>query len=256
MKKPELLVLLLLVSLAVIVYVNENDLRITDLGIPLLKGTGTVLERNLVDVTIIVPECDCYDAKSLVENLLLYGLNVSAVNEVSAVDAQQLVTDYSLLKLPAIIFSGNVENYNFFSSLSFYGTVEGDSFVFRNPDPPFYDVVSGEVNEAPVIITYVNHSSCEKCYDVTVHKDILENTYNLNVASEVFVNETSGLVAEYNITKLPTIILSPEAGDYSTLMLVWSSAGVVAGDGSLVFTEMSSLGVTWYFDLELGEVMS
>ena len=249
MKKPELLILLLIGALSLIIFLNENVYN-NDLGRPAITGTG--LELNPVRVTVVKPDCDCYDAELLVNDLIAYGLNATLVTVVN--QSSELVSKYSLQRLPAIVFSNNILEYPFYSFLSFYGTLEGDgNFVFRGSDPPFLNVSDGEVELGEVTVTYVNHTNCSKCYDVTVHSDILE-TYKLNVVGEVFVNESSPLIEQYNITKLPTIILSPEAGLYSTLLRVWPGAGVIADDGSLVFTNMDSIGTVWYYDLKLGMI--
>jgi hypothetical protein len=249
MKKPELLILLLIGALSIIIFLNENFYK-SDFGRLTITGTG--LELNPVRVTVVKPGCDCYDAELLVNDLIAYGLNATSVTVVN--QSSELVSNYSLRRLPAIVFSDNILEYSFYSFLSFYGTLEGDgNFVFRSPDPPFLNVSKGEVELGEVTVTYVNHTNCSKCYDVTVHRDILE-TYKLNVVEEVFVNESSPLIEQYNITKLPTIILSPEAGLYSTLLRVWPGAGVVAEDGSLVFTNMDSIGTVWFYDLESGAV--
>ena len=253
MKNPEILVLFLIVVLALIVFVNEKEVNVFKDGLPIITGSGELLDVNPVDVTIIFPECDCFDAKSFVDQLVIAGLNASQIIELTASEGYGLIQEYSLEKLPAIIFSNKIVDYPFFSGLSFYGTLESNVFVFRSPEPPYYKVSNGEIVEGVVSVTYVSHSNCDKCYNVSVHRDVLENTYGVIIGSEFFVNETSPLIEEYNITKLPTVILSPEASDYPALLRVWP--GVVASDGSLVFTEPESLGKVWYYDLELDEII-
>lgn len=254
MNLPELLVVFILASLVLIVFMNEREAGIVRFENE-LSGSGSLLANNLVDVVIIKPDCaECYDAEGFVDSLAGLGLNVSSARVLDASEGYDLIQKYSVTRLPAVVFSTAIINYSFYQGLSYFGSLEPDAFVFRSPTPPFYDVVSGDVVDGGVTVTYVNHSGCGKCYDVLVHRDILVSNYGVNIVGEVFVNESSSLIELYNITKLPTIILSPEAAFYPGLVRVWPTAGRIAGDGSFVFTEMSALGKVWYFDLESGEI--
>jgi hypothetical protein len=253
MKNPELLVLFLIVVLGLIIFVNEKEVNIFKTGLPIITGTGELLDVSPVNVTIISPDCDCFDAVNLVQQLVSAGLNTSSITELSASEGYDLIQEFSLQKLPAILFSSKIVDYPFYSGLSFYGNLENNVFVFRSPDPPYYKISNGEVINGVVSVTYISHSNCDKCYNVSVHRDVLVNTYGVSIGSEFFVNETSQLIEEYNISKIPTVILSKEAQDYPALLRVWP--GIIFSDGSLVFTEPDSLGKVWYYDLELDEII-
>ncbi|MBR9678835.1 MAG: hypothetical protein GON13_01030 [Nanoarchaeota archaeon] len=253
MKNPELIVLFLIAVLGLIIFVNEKEVSVFKTGLPIITGSGELLDVSAVNITILLPDCDCFDAKSFVQKLVSAGLNTSSISELTASEGYSLIQKFSLQKLPAILFSNRIVDYPFYLGLSFYGDLENNVFVFRNPDPPYYSVESGEVVDGEVSVTYISHSDCDKCYNVSVHRDILVNIYGVNIGDEFFVNETSQLIEEYNISKIPTVILSKSANDYPSLLRVWP--GMIAGDGSLVFTEPDSLGKVWYYDLELGGII-
>jgi hypothetical protein len=67
---------------------------------------------------------------------------------------------------------------------------------------------------------------------------------------ELFVDADSpqgaALVAQYNITALPTILLDDEAGAYPNLELGWSIMGTVEEDGTYVLRELERMGVVYY----------
>ncbi len=253
MQKMPALIALILLSIALIIFVNKNNSVIVNSSIPSLSGSGSPLP-NLVNVTVIEPNCtNCYDAVGLVKSLEAYGLNIDNFNVVNSTKA--LISDYSLARLPAIVFSSNITNYSFYTALSYYGVTENNSFVFNLPSPPFFDTLKNEIVYGLVNVTIINDTQCSDCYNATDHIPILE-AYGVNVSEVSYANQSSGLVSKYNITSLPTIVVSSEASLYPPLMRVWPSVGSIESDGNLVFTDMTALGNVTYFNLTLNRTVT
>jgi hypothetical protein len=63
------------------------------------------------------------------------------------------------------------------------------------------------------------------------------NVTGYDVSSE----EGVALVAEYEIDKFPTVLLSPDANDYTGFSEVWDQVGTISEDGWFVLREVQKL---------------
>jgi len=96
-----------------------------------------------------------------------------------------------------------------------------------------------------VDVTYLTDETCEGCYDVRVHRTILSRL-GIQFGRESVIDAASGdgmtLIDLYNISKIPTIILSPEAEDYDAFVSVWGGVGTKEDDGYYIFRAVDKLG--------------
>ena len=213
-----------------------------------VKGLVTV-------ISITAPDCEeCLELTAMV-TALENALTIGSVVEVAygSAEAQSYIDKYALEAVPSIILSSDAAVYNGFADAwETYGSVEEDgSFVLRNNVPPYLDAATGEV-QGLVDVIYLTDESCTDCYNVTVHKAILRG-FGMVLDEETTVDiadaEGQELLEEYGITKVPTIILSKDAGVYTLLNEVWTEVGEVADDGSYIFTNMAQLQGAKYTDL-------
>jgi len=79
-------------------------------------------------------------------------------------------------------------------------------------------------------------------------KTVSEDTYDISSP------QGKDLIAKYNITKAPTLLISPEAKAYDTLTQVWTEVGTVESDGWYVFRATEQMGN--YTDLLTNQVMN
>ena len=100
------------------------------------------------------------------------------------------------------------------------------------------------------------HGFCDDCYDISLHDTALTNL-GLSPKSaatfDVSSDQGKSLVQEYNITKVPTILMSGDLSEYQGLQQVWSLVGEVSDDGTYIFTGLEEMGT--YKDLESGKVV-
>lgn len=81
----------------------------------------------------------------------------------------------------------------------------------------------------------INDESCTECYNVSINELILQ-AYGFNITkTELDYSEAEEIITKYNITKIPTFLVSPEANDNQALIQVWSEVGTIEEDGYLVF---------------------
>jgi len=57
------------------------------------------------------------------------------------------------------------------------------------------------------------------------------------------------LITKYKIISVPTVLMSPEADQYTNLKGVWKNVGTIESDGWYVFREMQQLRGVVYKDL-------
>lgn len=219
---------------------------------------------GLVDVEYVLPEngtCpDCTDITLISQQLQQAGIAVASENSFAADtdDGQRLIEAYELEKLPAAIFSSDLEAYEFITAQwRQTGTVAPDgSYVMREVTPPFYDLETETVRGIINLISIVDES-CDTCYDVALHKQILTNFgIAFGDETEVDVSSSDGknLLAQYNITLIPTVIITGDPDLYPALGQVWSSVGTVEEDGAYIFRRTDLLQGASYKNVETGEV--
>ncbi len=218
---------------------------------------------GLVDITNIVDK-SCAKCSNMTVALVLKQSGVF-VNSEKTVDynsseGKELAQGYGITALPSMLVSKDVDDY---SNLQQYWsrvnkTLKNSTYVLPADRPPYTDLKSGRLLGA-VKVVYLSDSSCSSCYIVTNHRVPLRS-FGVYVENETFVDANSdegkALTDKYKITKVPTILLSPEADIYRDLKSVWTgqSVGIIASDGWYVFTATELMGT--YKDLSSGQLIS
>ena len=160
--------------------------------------------------------------------------------------------------MPAMLVKGE---YNKDSVSEIFKTLGGkekdDSLVFEVSQPVYVDLASGQI-VGLVDVTYLTDSSCNDCYDSTIHRSILETGFGVKIQKEITIDARSSegraLIASYLIKETPTILLSKEASAYQRLVTTWKQVGSVEGDGTFVFRKNTAIGAVVYKNLETGEI--
>ena len=183
--------------------------------------------------------------------------NRTELQEESA-EAAALVSKYNITKLPAFILSEDAFEYAYVAQTwPKFGTVEADgSLVYRSTLPPYYELGSNRTVGVVSMVELVDQN-CTTCYNVSIHYDTLKQSVGMYFSnrSTLDINSSEGaaLVSKYNITQVPTFILSSDALSYPGLNESWTQMGSAEKDGWLVFRSVDKLGVT-YKDLVTGNV--
>jgi hypothetical protein len=206
---------------------------------------------------------DCVDIDDILSQIRSVGVLFSenTTLDYSSPDAKSLITRYNITRLPALIISSDLGAYSIINtSWPNIGTVEPDgAYIWRDITPPFKEISSGKVRGLVDVVYFVD-KSCTDCYNVSMHRNILVNSFRVSIKSEIThdISSTQGsaLVAKYNITKVPTFVMSKEAEVYSSLSQVWPSVGTQEPDGWFVFRNIEALGSVTYFDLEAGQTVT
>jgi len=192
------------------------------------------------------------------------GVKVSTEKKIepSSDEGKELIKKYSIGFAPAIILSKEAAAYDIMQEAWLQiGTKEDDgSYVLRSVYPPYINLTTGKLRGL-VDLTYLVDKSCTPplCYNVSVHREILTNpqgvfTIKLEKEETVDVEDAKGkeLIAKYNITQVPMVIISDEASAYPSSQALKQFFSIEK-DGFYVFRRLQVLGT--YRDLTTGQIV-
>lgn len=217
-----------------------------------------------IDITVIVPSVEacaaCQSMDGLLNVLKSQPVDVEQEETVFADDevGKAFVDSLGLERLPALIVTGDVTNPKLASFVSSYGVVKDGVLIAASPVPPYYQVDEAKV-VGEVEAVYITDARCADCYDPSVHEKILTRMFGLHVSVARAVDITSvegaALRRTYEIKTVPTVLLSPAAAAYASLVAVWPNVGDTASDGWYIFRRNDLMGVVVYKDLATGQVI-
>ncbi|RMD51525.1 hypothetical protein D6827_02130 [Candidatus Parcubacteria bacterium] len=217
-----------------------------------------------IELTLITPsDCEeCVSVDGMVEYIQKQTVNIVDKQNYSSnsKEGQNLIDQYKITTLPAIIIAGEYNKNNvsdFFANLATKSNE--DNLIWEMKSPVYYDLEKS----APVgliEITYLTYSACSECYNPTVHRDILEKNFGAKIGNEISVdyNDSEGraLISKYNITQVPTIILSSDTASYPRLSTAWQTVGSIEEDGNYVFRKNEAMNEAVYYDLTTNSIIT
>lgn len=258
---------ILLLNVIAIMYIQMKDIQVKEEPLqetpmqesreeaPLAANAAS--PKPLVEVLVLEDaNCpECFDIRQYLEELDDV-LNMSV--------RQGPAGPFAPPRLPALAFNASVELYpeSFLDGWESFGysidvarePYQGKWYVLPTLNAPYIlnDTVYGQVD-----VTYIDMASCEQCYNVTINRAFLEES-RVTLYDERFVDvesvEGSALRSRYNITRVPTILLTGDVDEYPNIAAGWDVVGTVEHDGAYVLRDLQRLRVT-YYDLEKREVM-
>jgi len=244
--------------------IKDNAFVFTKVS-PIFIDAETKKEMGKVAATLLTdPTCpQCINPNLTIDAYKKAGIKVTDSKEFAwnSPEGQRIINQYKINKVPMFLLSSDVDFYDSVkANWAKIGTVEEDkTYVARNLILPYRDLKKGQILGL-VDALYLTDTTCSDCYKPdTVQKNILVQGYGVAFRSERTVDANSaegkGLINQYKITKLPTILLSPEADQYAGLKNVWKSVGTVETNGWYVFRQMQQLGGATYKDVTTNQVI-
>lgn len=203
----------------------------------------------------------CNDLGILTAQIKAAGVKVYSEKnlEINSSQAQEFVNKYKIDFVPSLVLSKDAGAYDIIQKAWLQiGTKESDgTYVLRLVYPPYVNLTTGEF-KGLVKVTYLTDKSCSECYNVSIHEQILSSPQSfgmkLDEKESYDISDSKGkeLIARYNITLVPTVILSKGARDYPASQAL-GQFFTVAEDGSFIFRAPQALGS--YRDLSTGNVV-
>jgi hypothetical protein len=163
--------------------------------------------------------------------------------------AQDLIRKYNITKLPTILLGPEAALYPVFTqSIKTSGTVADDGwFVLRDVIPPYVDLSTIRSTRGFVDSIHLVNSSCANCVDIAGLSGYIEDSAGLFIVNtttyETNSTQGSALLKKYNITKIPTLLYSPEVSVYPRFAQAWvKQNNTIESDGWFVFREVDLVG--------------
>lgn len=210
-------------------------------------GPAQLAEKAEVTLTYLGADCeDCFDI-TVATDALEQELTIKEVKELSIEDSKELAEQHGITKLPAMVLTGNLEGVE----IAGFEQKDG-ALVFTEVPPPYYDLET-ETVEGTITFTILDDATCAECQDLSVIADQLKQagvTVQETVTVDLDSEEGQALVEQYQITKVPTILLSEGAKAYAQVSQAWSDVGTEEEDGTLVLRDVQPP----YRNLETGDV--
>ncbi len=243
----------------------KNNTFVFTKVLPVFLDPETKKEFGKVIATILTDaSCQqCFNPRPIMDSYKKAGIKITGIKEIpfNWAEGQRIISQYKIVKVPTFLFSSDIDFYdNVKNSWSQIGTIEQDkTYVVRNVSLPYRDLEKGQVLGL-VDIVYLTDSTCGGCYDVVkTHAPIIKQGLGVGLRSErtVDINSATGksFVSKYKITKVPTILLSPEVDQYANVKSIWKSLGTVESDGWYAFRELQVLGGIVYKDLVTNKII-
>ncbi len=232
----------------------ETEPPYVDLSMEEVRGRIAI--TNIIDSS-----CDlCSSFDGFVSTLENNGVRITERKtlEYTATEAKDLISKFSVQKIPAIVLSADIVEYKFVQSFwsQLNATEKSGFFALHTTTPPYRNTSTNKIDGLVTLYT-ITDDSCANCYNASVHKQILLS-FGIKPQKEsvIDISSPSGkeITIKYNITKVPTIMLSPDASLYSSLVQIWPTVGTVDKDGWFVFRNVEIMGT--YKDLSSGKIVA
>jgi hypothetical protein len=210
-----------------------------------------------LQLTLLTNDCNnCFDMNNAVEFIKSQNVTITQEESMPYAEAQSLISSYNIKSLPALVITGDINKHNVMGLWQALGAKSVDGAMIVDGIPPYYSLDIHDI-VGLVQIVKLTDASCQTCYDVDIHAQILPG-YGISADQSVSydISSTDGklLLQKYNITKIPTILLSPDTSVYSALNSIWGQVGTIEGDGWYVFRSTEQMGT--YKDIGLGNIVS
>jgi hypothetical protein len=205
--------------------------------------------KGLVSITEVSPDCEnCYPLTSLKDQFEQLGVRFNGYEIVLAEskEGSDLIDKYDLEFAPALLISKNIDEYSWvMSDIGNALEDRGEYYLFSTPVTPYKDLLSGET-KGGVKVTLINDSSCADCFDIYGLKQLFQKMGVFFTSEEVLdISSFAGksFAKKYNVTKVPTVVLSKEILDYPQFMDALSEVGSFDEvDQSFVFRKLDLVG--------------
>jgi len=235
-----------------IIVEGQKSAQNTTGGSQIVPIEPEMIVYNASLITITDPMCaDCFDLSNTGTQINQYssqlGLKIISEKnyERNSTEAKELINKYNITKIPSVIISKEAKSAStFMEGWTNVGTIESDgTLVYRTVAPPYIDLATEKIMGL-VSVVYLNDSSCAACYNVSLHRSVLVNRFGAKITNETYldVGSDSGknLISAYNITKVPTVIISSDFSAYN-IDTFWLQYGSIETDGSYIFRDMNAV---------------
>lgn len=228
---------------------DNGQYGIFDKAVPYIDLRNDEL-KGVVNFLEIQADCEECLSLSLVKNQFeKLGVKVGdyeIILEETSI-GQEIVKQNNLTFAPAILISDDIEEYWWvFPQVKDSFVKNGKYYLLNAAVPPYRDLITRE-KKGIVDITYLENESCEECSDIKQLKKSFQ-AIGIYIDSEKTVNASSNegkkLISRYNITAIPTVILTKGLLDYNNIEEMLGKVGTFdPEDNNFIFRNVKILGL-------------
>ncbi len=227
---------------------NDDVLVLDKINAPFLDLSTNTLNGKVIIKEIIDSSCeDCSSLASFIDGIVGSGILIESWNKIeyNSPEAKNLISQFGLEKAPTVLISDDINYYEGLEeTLDQISTEKNGYHVISSLVPPHRDLVQNKV-VGLVDLIMINDKSCSDCYDVNMNKRILAGFGMVLQSEEIYdvsSSEAQALISKYNIQKVPMIILSPDAEEYSSFVNAWDNVGTEESDGWFIMRNPELVG--------------
>ncbi|HJN57299.1 MAG: hypothetical protein QF436_00545 [Candidatus Woesearchaeota archaeon] len=240
----------------------DDALVFDAVAVPYEDAVTNEIVGKVSSILINDKNCEaCADLGVLILNLVQNGVFIANEEELDFSDsrAKELISQLNIEKLPAVLLSKHIDAYpTIAQSLSQQGITENKGQYVIQSQAPYVETDTGKVRGL-VELTMIDDVSCDGCYGVDLHKEILL-IMGIAIDEEKILDITSpegkDLIKKYDIEKVPTVILNGDLNAYEGFSRVWGQVGTIEDDGSYVFRKVEVLEASIvYKDLTTNKII-
>ena len=241
---------------------KENAMLLSAINPPYTNAASGKIEGRVILFVLKDSKCEkCNDLKTFVNQIKSSGIKIGEEKDIDKNSdvGEEIIKKYNIEFVPTLVMSKDASAYDIMQKAWLQvGTKESDgSYILRVAYPPFINLTTNKLRGI-VNVIYLNDTSCADCYNVNVHKEILTSpqsfAMHLDKEETVDIRDSKGkeLIAKYNISQVPTVIMSEETSAYPSSQALKQFFSI-ENDGSYIFRKLSVLGN--YKDLTTNEVV-
>jgi hypothetical protein len=230
---------LIAVGIIVTAYVVVSSGRIG----PLFATPSPTVTPNTPKIGVIAltfKDCrQCFDVQPLADGIVKALVGAEVENKsLDYRNASDLIAKYGVKKVPAVIVTGEIDKVPSLKQalLPLAEQAPDGSLVLTRP--VYFDLQTQKFIGMLKITKIVNGS----CYECTKAFDFQKNieqgigiSFSDETEWELNDSRAIALIQQYNITKIPSIVITGEIDEYKGLKEEWLTVGNVESDGALVW---------------------
>lgn len=198
---------------------------------------------------------ECYSLNNVISILKQQNLTLNEERSVAydSLEGKKFVRQFDIKRVPTYLLTGEITKATIADFVKKNGTIKNDTFIFTSTQPLFLDPKTN-TKKGKVSATYITDEACAKCVDPKKAVEAYKNA-GVVISDERSVawDSPSGqeLINRYAITKVPTILFSPDISNYDAVTAVWGKIGTVEPDKTYLVRNL----FLPYRDLEKGQIL-
>lgn len=209
-------------------------------------------DQNLVYVKAFVNE-NCIKCTQVEDYLEVYEkawvnfwtIDIKKYNTLEYIDQFR---KYNITKLPFIVFSEELNNYETISSSwnnTFGYRNEQMEYISTDITPPYFDIEAKKVKWL-IDIVYIWNRNCDDCYKIESIIWILRKFWlRFNNVNKIDKDDKEAikLIEKYNIDTFPVILLSENTKLYVNFSYFWKTIWSIEDDWSYILRKPWKIGL-------------